>query len=91
MLALAFALLLCAAACAVVLADRGHRAGTVVVGDRSSAAQWRGAALDAHADAKELRHAILAALDARDDHRREAILNDALRSTRGPVAVRVTL
>lgn len=94
MLYTAFALLVLAIACAVVLFGQKAEAPILFVADAEGSAAsdaWRAAALDAHADAKRLRHGIASALDVYDHHQREAILRDALAETWRPEGIRITL
>jgi hypothetical protein len=95
MLVIAVGLVLIAAACAVVLMEASQSvlptvAGRLPIVNSSSQAgptDWRGAALNAHADSTNLQFAIVAALESDDDSHRDSILRSALRET----GVRVSL
>lgn len=94
MLYTAFALLVLAIACAVVLFGQKAESPMLFVADAESTAAtaaWRSAAIDAHGDVKRLRHGIASALDVYDHHEREAILRDALADTWRPRGIRINL
>lgn len=97
MLLLALVLLTVAVTCGVALTQRTPRPAAglhLVPADAPEAATteaWRAAALDATAEAKELRLAIARSLDAYDRHGREVVLRNALARGRGPVPVRLSL
>lgn len=91
----AFALLVLAVACAVVLFGQQAEPPLVFVaaGEETAAATdaWRSVALDAHGDVKRLRHGIASALEHCNGPEREAILRDALADTWRPESVRLNL
>jgi hypothetical protein len=97
MLVIALGLVLMAAACAVVLMEAsrsvlptvGH--SIVLAAPGAAPTDWRGAALNAHADSTNLQFAIVAALETEDLGHRDTILRSALRETGSRVPVRVTL
>lgn len=102
MLVIALGLVLIAAACAVVLMEASQTvlpsvgvAAPIIVGpagtEGTPATDWRGAALNAHADSTNLQFAIVAALETEDLGHRDTILRSALRETGARVPVRVTL
>lgn len=101
MLVIAVGLLLIAAACAVVLMEAsqsilptvGPAVGrpATLAADGENGTDWRGAALNAHADSTNLQFAIVAALESPDLRDRDAILRSALRETGARVPVRVNL
>lgn len=101
MLVIALGLVLIAAACAVVLMEASQSVLPSVgrsapiqhapVAPTAPATDWRGAALNAHADSTNLQFAIVAALETEDLRHRDTILRGALRETGSRVPVRVTL
>lgn len=97
MLLLVLMLLAVTAVCGAVLSQRAPAASTgllLVPADApevATADAWRAAAIDASADAKELRLAIVRSLDSYDRQGRETVLRSALERTRGPVPVRLSL
>lgn len=95
MLYIAFALVVLAVACAVVVFGqhtdpRLHFVPTGTEADATAEA-WRAAALDAHGQAKRLRRGIASALDTRDQHRRETILRETMVDAWRPEGIRITL
>lgn len=98
MLVIALGLVLIAAACAVVLMEASQsvlpsvgRVAPIQVTAGPDATDWRGAALNAHADSTNLQFAIVAALETEDLGHRDDILRSALRETGARVPVRVSL
>jgi len=96
MLVIALALVLIAAACAVVLTEASRSVLPQVsrqapVAAATPATDWRGAALNAHTDTKNLQFAIVAALESNDERNRAVILRSALRETGARVPVAVSL
>ncbi|MCZ4500268.1 MAG: hypothetical protein JWQ74_2823 [Marmoricola sp.] len=104
MLVIALALVLISAACAVVLTEASRsvlplvaRPVLLVDADPTTglattpATDWRGAALNAHTDTKNLQFAIVAALESPDETNRAVILRSALRETGARVPVAVSL
>lgn len=99
MLIIALGLVLIAAACAVVLMEAsqsvlptvGGRLPLAVADSATPTTDWRGAALNAHADSTNLQFAIVAALETDNVSHRDTILRSALRETGSHVPVRVSL
>lgn len=97
MLVIALALVLIAAACAVVLTEASRSIlpqvsrHAPVPAAATPATDWRGAALNAHTDTKNLQFAIVAALESNDERNRAVILRSALRETGARVPVAVSL
>jgi hypothetical protein len=100
MIIIALGLVLIAAACAVVLMEASQSVlptigralpVTVTAAGAAPVTDWRGAALNAHADSTNLQFAIVAALETDDLGHRDTILRSALRETGSRVPVSVSL
>ncbi len=88
MLVAAFALVVLAVACALVVRAGAPRPTAY---DEPSADVWREAALAERAEVRDLQHAISQALASRSDHDAHTVLRSALDRSQGHRPVRLSL